>query len=423
MLNWRSALVSITRRMPQLAATAQGERLGVLLLRVRRLRTFNQQFGHAQGDMLMHRILEVSRAILRPTDAIERVGDAEFLIVLPQLLSLEHGMLAAARLQRAFAEPIDMGVRDVLARIAIGLVLSPDHGSDAETLLQRVDRACARAVDTVSGIHAWRPEDDPPPIALANLQSAIRNNQLQAWLQPIVDLRSGALVAVESLARWLDEDVTVAAPDIFVPLAEQASLITPLTRWSFNVSAQHAARIEAETGRALKLSINLSPHALTERAMVEQILESLRLWQIEPERIVLEVTETAVMQNPEAAIRALQRLRELGFGIAVDDFGVGNASYTYLRRVPLTEMKIDRSFVADIVHDPRAAKLVQSMIQLAHALDGKVVAEGIESSIVQQRLCEMGCDFGQGYAIGWPQPIDVLLLDQRLLGEAMPITP
>lgn len=371
----------------------------------------------------MHRALEVSRAILRPVDAIERVGDAEFLIVLPQLLSLEHGMLAAARLQRAFSEPIDIGVRDVLARIAIGLVLSPDHGSGAETLLQRVDRACTRAVGTISGIHTWRAEDEPPPIALASLQSAIRNNQLQAWLQPIIDLRSGAVMAVESLARWLEEDTTVATPDVFVPLAEQASLITPLTRWSFNVSARHAARIAVETGRDLKIAINLSPHALTERAMIEQMLESLRLWQIEPERVVLEVTETAVMQESELVIRALLRLRELGFGIAVDDFGIGNASYTYLRRVPLTEIKIDRSFVVDIVHDPRAAKLVQSMIQLAHALDGKVVAEGIESSIVQQRLCDMGCDFGQGYAIGWPQPIDVLLQDPRLLGAAPSITP
>ena len=225
------------------------------------------------------------------------------------------------------------------------------------------------------------------------------------------DLRQDRLAGVESLARWNSPRWGAVEPSVFIPLAEQTGLITPLTRWSLNNSLHVCAEAQ-RAGLTLPFSINLSPRVFPERGIVEQILGALRIWDIAPESIVLEVTETAVMDDPALSARLLQRLRNEGLRIAIDDFGIGHSTFAYLQHIPATELKIDKSFVIDMHRDERTRQLVHSMIELAQNLGLEVVAEGVEDGATLQLLREFGCDYAQGYFIGRPQPASEFLAAQ-----------
>lgn len=403
MLNWRvgQALVKYG-----LAATEPGNGfVGILLLRVRRMFSYNIQFGHAAGEALLQRVQEMIGAALRPGDRVDRVGDADFMIVLPRLPTPQHGELAAARLQQVFADGFLVDEQPARVEVAIGIALAPEHGTDVDLLLRRVAQASMAAEASVQGVAVFHRERDGDPIPHGALYEAIRNNRLLAYLQPIVNVATGELAAVESLARWMGPDGDIATPTQFIGVAEQTGLITPLTRWSLNTSAQHSAQIRRNFKRSLAMAVNLSPRALAERGMVEQIMEALSLWEIDPQYLILEITETTVMQDPEASVPLLKRLRDCGLRIAIDDFGTGNAAFTYLRHLPLTELKIDHSFVTGLHTSKRAMHLVESMVTLAHKLELRVVAEGVDSAETLSCLHDMGCDFAQGYYLGRPQPI------------------
>lgn len=403
MLNWRVGQALIKYG---LAATEPGTGfVGVLMLRVRRMFGYNIQFGHAAGEALLQRVQAMVAAALRPGDRIDRVGDADFMIVLPRLPTPQHSELAAARLQQVFAEGFVVDEQPARVEVAIGIALAPEHGTDVELLMRRVAQASVAAEASVQGVAVFHPGRDGDPIPHGALYEAIRHNRLLAYLQPIVDVVTGELVAVESLARWPGPDGDIAAPSQFIAVAEQTGLITPLTRWSLNTSAQHAALIQRDFKRPLAMAVNLSPRALAERGMVEQIMEALSLWEVDPQLLILEITETTVMQDPEASVPLLKRLRDCGLRIAIDDFGTGNAVFTYLRHLPLTELKIDQSFVTGLHASERAMHLVESMIALAHKLQLRVVAEGVDSAESLSCLRGMGCDFAQGYYLGRPQPI------------------
>ncbi|MDP1697318.1 MAG: phosphodiesterase [Xanthomonadaceae bacterium] len=424
MLNWRVAQALVKYG---LAATASEVAfVGVLLLRVRRMHSYNIQFGHAAGEVLLQQVQDMIGAALRPSDRVDQVGDADFLIVLPHLPTPQHSELAAARLQQVFAEGFILEQQPVRVEVAIGIVVAPEHGTNADQLLRRVVQAGEASLASVQGVAVFRQDRDGDPVPHVALYEAIRNNRLQAYLQPIFEIASGRLVAVESLARWPGPDGEIASPTRFIAAAEQTGLITPLTRWSLNTSAQHAALVTQHYGRAIAMAVNLSPRALAERGMVEQILEALRLWEVDPQHLILEITETTAMQDPEASVPLLKRLRDHGLRIAIDDFGTGNASFTYLRHLPLTELKIDHSFVTGLRASQRSMHLVDAMIGLAHKLDLRVVAEGVDSAETLACLNGLGCDFGQGYFLGRPQPIAQLLTNclpeggkKRSLGTEM----
>jgi len=409
MLNWRVAHALIRYGLG--ATASEVAFLGVLMLRVRRMHCYHIQFGHAAGEVLLQRVQEMIAAALRPGDRVDQVGDADFLIVLPHLPTPQHSELAAARLQQVFAEGFDLDQQPVRVEVAIGIVVAPEHGTHADQLLRRVVQATEASLASVQGVAVFRQDRDGDPVPHGALYEAIHNNRLQVHLQPILDIASGRLVAVESLARWPGPDGDFAAPAQFIAVAEQTGLITPLTRWSLNASAQYASLVSRHFGRPIAMSVNLSPRALAERGMVEQIMEALNLWEVDPQHVILEITETTVMQDPEASVPLLKRLRDYGLGIAIDDFGTGNASFTYLRHLPLTELKIDNTFVTALRAGTRAEHLVEAMVVLAHKLALRVVAEGVDSAETRACLNALGCDFGQGYFLGRPQPIAQFLAD------------
>ncbi len=402
MLNWRTGHRLIAARLDG-ADHASGP-FAVLLLRLRQLREFHRYFGFAAGDELTEKVGALATSVLLPNDQVQRIGDGDFMILLATVRDAEHAQLAALRLIRAFEERLAVGQHGVLARVAIGIAISPPDGVDAEQLLRRADMACARAEQHSSGFALFRAEDDATQYSYQELLGAIEGNRLLTYLQPIIGLNDRRLAAIESLARWTRSDGSVVLPANFIPYAEQTGLIAGLTRWSINSSLQISADLTQRLRRNIPIAVNLSPRALIERGMVEQILSALSVWQVAPEQVILEVTETAVMQDPQASVALLERLRDHGMRIAIDDFGTGAASFTYLQRLPLTELKIDQSFIVHLAHDSRAMNMVGALIDLAHTLGISVVAEGVENAVTLELLSDLGCDYAQGFFIAKPLP-------------------
>jgi diguanylate cyclase (GGDEF)-like protein len=390
--------------------------LGIMLLRIRRFREFNIHFGYEDGDHLVDGVREMAMKAMRPVDEIMQIGASDFAILLPALHNPDHAALAASRMIRLFQEPVTIGDRSVLVNVTAGVALYPEHGTAPDRLFRCAERAFALASQSIDRFAVFSVAEGALDIPHEDLHEAIVNNRLELYLQPLWDLRRGKVAGVESLARWHSPRWGTVEPSVFIPLAEQTGLITPLTRWSLNNSLHHCAQAR-RLGLDIPVSINLSPRVFPERGIVEQILGALRIWDIPPDSIILEVTETAVMDDPALSARLLQRLRNEGLRIAIDDFGIGHSTFAYLQHIPATELKIDKSFVIEMHHDERTRQLVHSMIELAQNLGLEVVAEGVENGETLQELVELGCDYAQGYFVGRPQPA------AEFLAAQVPATP
>jgi EAL domain-containing protein (putative c-di-GMP-specific phosphodiesterase class I) len=329
-----------------------------------------------------------------------RIGEQDFMVILPQLLSPGHAELAAQRLLREFERPLAVGGRSLMAVVAIGLAWAPEHAGDADALARRATAAVDHALARNSRLHLASGAGDDV-LLLDDLRNAIIGNELTLEFQPIVGLADRRMVAVEALARWTCARRGVVAPQRFVPVAEQGGLAAELTRWSVHAGLREHAEL-LRHGAALRCAINLSPRVFAESGFVEQIVAALSIWGISPQQVVLEVTETAVIEDPEWSARALNALRDAGLRIAIDDFGKGYSSFSYLRHFPATELKVDQSFVAAVAVDDRARRLVGSMISLAHGLGIEATCEGVEDEATARCLLELGCDHAQGYHLGRP---------------------
>jgi len=248
----------------------------------------------------------------------------------------------------------------------------------------------------------YQPQDAQIEIVHEELRDAIETNRLRAYFQPVWDLQNHRVAGVESLARWTSERHGKVSPANFVLFAEQSDLILALTRWSINATLRHAAPLRGE--QALTFAINFSPRVFSKPGIVEQLMDALDIWGIAPTSVIAEVTETALVNDLELSLRVLGRLRDRGVGIAIDDFGTGYASIAYLRKFPATELKIDQSLIADVSGDVQTAKLVRAIVNMSHHMDLTVVAEGVEDQATQDLLVDMGCDYGQGYHLGRPEP-------------------
>ena len=387
-----------------LAGAGPGSVTGVMLVRLQRIRDFLTMYGYAAGDALGETAHERLSTLLRPSDRLYRIGEFEFVALLPGLRDINHAALAGHRAARAFEQPLSLGGAEVMSSVVIGLATAPAHGLDATTLVRNAEYAFSRALQGQQGQVAMHEAgDEPLQVPYARLREALGANQLEAWLQPILDLRTGRIAGAESLSRWEDPELGRVPPDRFIPMAERTGLISELTWWSINTSLRHLAqgrRIDA----ALGIAINLSPRVFGEPGLVEHLASTAAVWDIPPGAVTLEVTETALMVDPDASERLLRRLCDAGFGVAFDDFGTGYSSLAYLKRFPATELKIDRAFIKDLPDDPRALPLVRAIIELGHQLGLLVVAEGVEDAETLEALRRAGCDHAQGYFIQRPQP-------------------
>jgi diguanylate cyclase (GGDEF)-like protein len=376
----------------------------VMAMRIFDLRLIALRFGSACGEQAETHIANLISAALRPADIVLQSGDETFVAVLPGLHNRNHMLLAIAKLAAAFEQPhvVAGDVPPWQTRVAMGVALFPEDGIDADALWRNAQTAVDDAQRRGDQYAFHDPTSARALIDYHDLRESITANRLATYFQPMWNLAQRRIVGVESLARWTSRTQRPVQPDDFVTFAEQNHLISALTRWSIHSTLRHASTLPHAPD--FVLAINLSPQALSRGGVVEQLMDALNIWGMAPATIVAEVTETALARDMDLAVHALRRLRDHGMRVAIDDFGVGYASITYLHKFPATELKIDRSLVASIASDAQVARLVESIIQFAHNLGLATTAEGIEDAATQRLLTEMGCDLGQGYYLGRPEP-------------------
>jgi len=295
--------------------------------------------------------------------------------------------------------------------VSIGIALFPDHADDPARLLQCADVAMYAAKKGAGPIQLYDRDKDRNTIRHLTLSGALRQaiegGELSFEFQPKLDLMAGTIDSVEALARWRHPDQGPILPDEFIPHAEKTGLIQPFTHWSFDAALGQLA-LWQEAGLEISIAVNLSTRSLHDDKLPETIAGLLAKWQVDPARLTLELTETAVMHDPDGARRNLFRLHDLGIRLSIDDFGTGYSSLSHLQRLPLHELKIDKSFVLQMTENDNDLVIVRSTIDLAHNLGLSVVAEGVETAEHLAILQDLGCDLGQGFFVSQPLPIERL---------------
>jgi EAL domain-containing protein (putative c-di-GMP-specific phosphodiesterase class I) len=310
-------------------------------------------------------------------------------------------------LVKALEQPFTLDGHTVSVGASIGIAMYPEHGTDVETLLRHADVAMyiAKRGATGHAVYSWeRDARDPDSLSLiGELRESIDRNELVLHYQPKLSMMTGRCERVEALVRWQHPRHGLMPPDQFIPLAEETGLIKPLTQWVLE-TALRQCRAWHDSGLDIIVGVNLSMRNLHDPDLVEQIVQLLKTTGVQPESLKLEVTESALMTDPQRALATLTRLRDIGVEVAIDDFGTGHASLSYLKQMPVGEIKLDRSFVRDMRTDKNDYTIVRSTIELAHDLGLRVIAEGVEDQATWDMLVELGCDLAQGYHMSCPLP-------------------
>jgi len=382
----------------------------LFLMDIDRFKDINDTLGHQTGDMLLQQVAARLRSKLRDIDTVARMGGDEFAILLPAVTD-KHATMAARMLLQSLRMPFRIDEHTLDVGASIGISLYPDHGVDSNILIQRSDVAMYAAKQANSGYAFYDSKQDqhnPTRLTLlGELRHAVEQEQFELYYQPKVNLRTSQVTGVEALVRWNHPREDLMLPDIFIPLLEQTGMIRNLTPWVLN-EALRQGQILQRQGVPITISMNLSVRDLQEPYLAETFAEQLAALQVATKWLELEITESAVMTEPERALHVLTRLSATGLKLAIDDFGTGYSSLSYLKKLPVHTIKIDKSFVIGMVRDENDAAIVRTSIDLAHNLKLEVIAEGVENEETLKRLTELGCDTAQGNFISRPLSSDEL---------------
>jgi len=392
---------------------------GLMLLDLDRFKEVNDTLGHDHGDRLLCDVANRLQAVLRGNDLLARLGGDEFAVLLPDLPDRAAATEPAARLLRALQTPFVVGGVTVQLEASVGIALCPDHGLDVTTLVQRADVAMYEAKREHGQVRVYDATRDPySPARLqrtGELRSALTSGELVLHYQPKVSVDGGEVTGVEALVRWEHPREGLLAPGEFLPLAERTGMMGDLTRWVVD-TALAQARAWQDAGIEVPIAINLAAANILDAALPDAVGERLAHWGVPGSRLTCELSEHTVMADPRRAHEVLDRLRALGVRLSLDDFGTGHSSLSYIKRLPLDEVKIDRAFVSGMVGDTSDALIVRSAIDLARSLGLEVVAEGVEGPDVLDHLRTLRCHEAQGFHLSRPLPADALvdwLLDRR----------
>jgi diguanylate cyclase (GGDEF)-like protein len=388
------------------AARRHNTPLAMLHLEVDRFGEINRVLGYACGDQFLLGLVRRAATVVTRPAILARLGEAEFGLVLPAV-GAEEAIAKARELIAVMEEPVDIAGCMIDARIGVGIALFPGHGTDAATLVRRAAAALQQSSHAYGGYAMHTGEFERDYLRrlrlIGDLHRAVRQDELQLFCQPKVDIATGAICGVEALVRWLHPEHGMIPPTEFIPLAEQAGTITPLTHWVMN-AAFHQGSAWHDAGLDRPMAVNLSAHDLYNPNLIDHVRGLFSTWGLPPELIQFELTESALMAEPAVALETVARLKDIGVQLFVDDFGTGYSGLSYLQRLPVDAIKIDQSFVMPMVNNADSAVIVSSTIELGHNLGLKVVAEGVENAAVLARLAALGCDVAQGYLIAKPMP-------------------
>jgi diguanylate cyclase (GGDEF)-like protein len=389
------------------SATRSGTRLALLLLDLDRFKDVNDTLGHYVGDMLLQEVGVRLYGALRASDTIARLGGDEFALLLPDIGEVDDALHVARKLAHVVTEPFHIEGKDLDVGISIGIAVYPEHGADVATLLRCADVAMYVAKRTHNSYTLYEAEEDehsPDRLGLVTqLRQAVSQDALTLHYQPKVALATGNVCGVEALVRWNHPEHGLLSPDHFIPLAKNTGLIGPLTDWVLRTALQQCHDWH-RAGLHLDLAINLSTYSLHDSALPGTVSALLRQYEVAPGSLTLEITESALMADPGRALDVVTRLRESGVRVAIDDFGTGYSSLGYLKRLPVHEIKLDKSFVLGLgtYADAMDVAIVRSVIAMAQALQREVVAEGVERLEALTLLRSLGCDMVQGYYLSQP---------------------
>jgi diguanylate cyclase (GGDEF)-like protein len=398
-------------RVGQAILSAQRDQyeVAVILFDIDRFKEVNDALGHQNGDRLLRMVGPRLEECLRESDTIARLGGDEFAILLPKVAGPAAAVGVAEKIATALAQPFEIQGLNLELDASIGIAFYPDHGADADTLLQRADVAMYMAKDARTGIEIYDARHDhysPSRLALVGeLRRAIDRDELVLLYQPKADLRNRNIPSVEALLRWQHPTRGTILPEEFIPLAEHTGLMRPLMSYVVDQALAQVARWHAD-GLELGVAVNLSVQNLLDVDLPAEINALLDRWGLPPAYLILEITESGIMGDPVRTGHVLTQLHRLGVGLSIDDFGTGYSSLTQLGRMPVTEIKIDRSFVMSMTHEESSAVIVRSTIDLGRNLGLRVVAEGVESEQIWHELEMLGCDQAQGYLISHPLTAD-----------------
>lgn len=386
--------------------------VALLLMDLHRFKEVNDTLGHQHGDQLLQQVGTRLRQAMFTKDMVARLGGDEFGILLPRIASLADIEIIAKKIHDALEKPFVIDEVPIVVEASLGVVLAPEHGTDADILLQHADVAMYQAKHAGASFFLYDPERDPyNPRRLAlmgELRHAIEHNQLQLHYQPKVDLTTRKMIGMESLLRWQHPKNGMVPPDQFISSAENTGLIKPLTHWVLTTALKECAGY-LRNDDELRLAVNLSARLLHDFRFPDFIADILEKTAVAPEKLLLEITESAFMLDLQRTIETLTVLHHMGVMISIDDFGTGFSSLNYIKKLPVHEIKIDKSFVLDMNSDESDMSIVRSIIDLGHNLGSKVVAEGVENQAILDSLAALGCDACQGNYISYPLPYEKLV--------------
>ncbi len=384
-----------------------GSMVAVMIIDLDHFKEINDTLGHQVGDEML---IEVARRLESslPTDAtVARLGGDEFAVLIADLTTSEQAVALATGMLNALTAAFTVGDIRLSIQASAGVALAPTHGDDVFTIMKRADVAMYDAKRERARVRLYRPENDthtPRRLELlTDLRGAVESNQMFLVYQPKLDLSSGAVTGAEALVRWSHPTRGLIAPDEFITLAENTGMIGLITAFVLDQALQQL-RTWQRAGIELDVSVNISVRDLGDRGFPEQVAAALARSGLEPGRLTLEVTESGVMTDPRRAVEVLEQLRAIGVRLAVDDFGTGHASLTYLKQLAIDELKIDKSFITNYALDANDGIIVRSTVDLAHNLGLWVVAEGVEDQVTLDGLQLIGCDTAQGYHLSRPMP-------------------
>jgi len=394
----------------------------LMVMNVDRLKTINDSLGHEAGDALLKELAQRLRGVLRRSDMLARLAGDEFTILARNLNGPEDAEAIVEKIREALAAPFLANRLELHASVSIGISLFPQDGHSFELLLRRADVAMRAAKEAALGSHRFFALEmssiaDDRLAVETDLRRALELDQLELHYQPKVDIGTGRVRSAEALIRWRHPDRGLVPPNVFIPVAEESGLIIPIGEWVLRRACKQLREWIDEGMRPVRVAVNLSAKQFQQANLTEVVKSALAESRLEPGYLELELTESAVMHDAEKSAETLAALSTMGVHISIDDFGTGYSSLSYLRRFPLDKLKIDRSFIRDLMQNPDDVSIVRAIISLAHSLRLRVVAEGVETADQLEFLRNLGCDQYQGFYYSPAVPPDAFAELIRRLRE------